>query len=157
MRVARLQKRKGYLAIGAGGLVLSAGYLGMAVRLPFGELARPGASLFPIVVGVILAFASLSTLWEGWRTPSAERVEFPAGRDRLRLLVLVGALVVYIVALPWLGQIIASSLFLILLMRALSDAGWPRVIAYSLTISGALYVVFVRLLDVPMPRGVLDL
>jgi putative tricarboxylic transport membrane protein len=157
MHVARLRKRKGYLAIGAVGLALSAGYLGMAVRLPFGELARPGASLFPIVVGVILALASLSTLWEGWRTPSAEQVEFPAGRDLLRLLVLVGALFAYIVALPWLGQIVASSLFLILLMRALSDVGWPRATAYALIISGALYVVFVRLLDVPMPRGLLDL
>lgn len=156
MNVTRLQKRTGYLAIGAGGLVLSAGYLGLSVQLPFGELARPGASLFPIMVGVILAFASLSTLWEGWRTTVAEQVEFPVGRDGLRLLVLVGALFVYILALPWLGQIIASSLFLILLMRVLSDVGWPRVIAYALIISGTLYVVFVRLLSVPMPRGLVD-
>jgi putative tricarboxylic transport membrane protein len=157
MNVTRLQKRKGYLVLGAGGLVLSAGYLGMSVRLPFGELARPGASLFPIVVGVILSSASLSTLWEGWRTPVDEMVEFPVRQDRLRLMVLVGALLVYIVALPWLGQIVASSLFLILLMRVLSDVGWPRVIAYSLIISGTLYAVFVRLLNVPMPRGLVDI
>jgi hypothetical protein len=157
MNVTRLQKHKGYIAIGAGGLVLAAGYLGMSVQLPFGELARPGASLFPIMVGVILVFASLSTLWEGWRTPMSEQVEFPVRHDRLRLLVLVGALFVYILALPWLGQIIASSLFLILLMRVLSDVGWPRVIVYSLIISGTLYAVFVRLLNVPMPRGIVDL
>jgi putative tricarboxylic transport membrane protein len=157
MNLTRLQKRKGYLVIGTGGLVLSAGYLGASVKLPFGELARPGAGVFPILVGVLLAFASLSTLWEGWRTPVVEQVEFPAGRDRLRLLVLVGALFVYILALPWMGQIIASSLFLILLMRVLSDAGWPRVIAYALMISGTLYAVFVRLLNVPMPRGIVDL
>ncbi|MFN7193097.1 MAG: tripartite tricarboxylate transporter TctB family protein [Rhodospirillales bacterium] len=156
MNVSRLQKRKAYLALGAGGVAMSAGYLGMSVQLPFGELARPGASLFPIAVGVILAFASLSTVWEGWRMPAAEQVEFPARQDARRLLVLLGALFVYIVALPWLGQIIASSLFLIMLMRVLSDVGWPRVIAYSLAISGTLYAVFVRLLNVPMPRGLLD-
>lgn len=156
MNVIRLQKRKGYLVTGAGGLVLSAGYLGLSVQLPFGELARPGASLFPIMVGALLAVASLSTLWEGWRTASAEQVELPAGRDARRLLVLVGALFVYIVALPWLGQVIASSLFLVLLMRVLSDTSWIRVIAYALIISGTLYAVFVRMLSVPMPRGLLD-
>jgi hypothetical protein len=156
MNVTRLQKRKGYLAVGAGGLVLSAGYLGMSVQLPFGELARPGASLFPIMVGAILALASLATLWEGWRTMVSEQVEFPAGQDAVRLSVLVGALFVYILALPWLGQIIASSLFLVLLMRVLSDIGWPRVIVYALIIAGTLYVVFVRLLNVPMPRGLVD-
>lgn len=152
-----MQKRKGFLAVGAGGLMLSAAYLGMSVRLPFGELARPGAGIFPIIVGAILVFASLSTLWEGWRMPADEQVEFPAGRDRLRLLVLLAALFVYILALPWLGQIVASSLFLMLVMRVLSDVGWPRVIAYSLAISAALYIVFVHLLGVPMPRGIFEL
>ena len=128
----------------------------MAFRLPFGELARPGASVFPIMVGVLLALASLSTVWEGWRTNIGEHVEFPAGQDRLRLLVLIGSLLVYILALPWLGQILASTLFLILLMRVLSEVSWPRITAYSLVISGTLYAVFVRLLNVPMPRGFLD-
>ncbi len=108
------------------------------------------------MVGVLLAIASASAVWEGWRTDVGEQVEFPAGQDRLRLLVLVGSLFVYIVALPWLGQLLASTLFLILLMRVLSDVGWPRVIAYSVVIAGTLYAVFVRLLNVPMPRGLLD-
>lgn len=156
MQTTRLQKRKGYLAIGAGGLFLSAGYLGAALQLPLGELARPGAGIFPILVGVLLAFASLSTVWEGWRTSTAEHAEFPAGHDGLRLLVLIGSLLVYIVALPWIGQILASTLFLILLMRVLSEISWPRVIIYSLAISGTLYAVFVGLLNVPMPRGFVD-
>lgn len=156
MQATSLQKRKGYLVIGAGGLILSAGYLGMAVQLPFGEIARPGASVFPIMVGVMLALTSLATVWEGWRTNIGEQVEFPAGQDRKRLLTLIGALFLYILVLPWLGQILASTLFLILLMRVLSEVGWPRVIAYSLVISISLYVVFVRLLKVPMPRGIVD-
>jgi hypothetical protein len=34
---------------------------------------------------------------------------------------------------------------------------WPHVIVYSLTIAATLYAVFVRLLNVPMPRGILDI
>lgn len=157
MNVSRIQKRKGYLAVGGAGLLLSAGCLGASARLPFGELARPGAGVFPLLVGVLLVIGSLSTLWEGLRTAPVEQVELPAGRDRLRLLVLLAALFVYIIALPWLGQLVASALFLILLMRVLSDVAWPRVIVYSLIISATLYAVFVRLLNVPMPRGILDI
>ncbi|MBL8653612.1 MAG: hypothetical protein JNJ97_05405, partial [Alphaproteobacteria bacterium] len=50
MSVSRIQKRKGYLAVGAAGLLLSASYLGASSRLPFGELARPGAGVFPLLV-----------------------------------------------------------------------------------------------------------
>lgn len=155
MEATSLQKRKGYLIIGAGGLLFSAGYLGMATQLPFGEIARPGAGVFPILVGAMLAFTSLATLWEGWHTNIGERVELPAGQDRKRLLALIGSLLLYILVLPWLGQILSSTLFLMLLMRVLSEVGWPRVIAYSLAISTSLYAVFVLLLNVPMPRGIL--
>lgn len=155
MQATSIQKRKGYLAVGAAGLLFSAGYLGMATQLAFGEIARPGAGVFPMVVGAMLAFTSLATLWEGWRTNTGERVELPAGQDRQRLLALIGSLLLYILVLPWLGQILASTLFLILLMRVLSEVSWPRVIAYSLAISLSLYGVFVLLLNVPMPRGIL--
>jgi putative tricarboxylic transport membrane protein len=156
MDAVHLSKRKGYLLIGTGGLLLSAGYLGMAFQLPLGEMARPGAGIFPIVVGVLMAFASLSTVWESWRTEAGEQLEFPLGEDRSRLFVLVGALLVYVVGLPWLGQIAASTLFLISLIRVMSDVSWLRVITYSLGISITIYVVFVRLLNVLMPRGIID-
>lgn len=156
MDAVHLQKRKGYLSIGTGGLLLSAGYLGMAFQLPLGDMARPGAGIFPILVGGLMVFASLSTIWEGWRTGTGEQLELPSGQDRSRLLVLVGAMSVYVVGLPWLGQIVASTLFLISLMRVMSDVSWLRVITYSLVISITIYVVFVRLLNVPMPRGIVN-
>ena len=154
MKKAVFQKRKGYLVMGGGGLFAAAVYLGLAVRLPFGEMDQPGAAIFPVVVGVILTFASLTTLWEGRRLDRDERVEAPAGADLRRLWSLVAALLGYLVALPWVGQIISSMVFCALIMRVLSDLGWTRIVAYSLIISIGLYIVFVRLLQVPMPHGI---
>jgi hypothetical protein len=37
----------------------------MSIQLPLGEIARPGAEVFPIVVGVKLAFTSLAAMWQG--------------------------------------------------------------------------------------------
>jgi len=61
----------------------------------------------------------------------------------------------YILALPWLWQLICSILFCALMMRLLSHLSWQRIVVYSLVLSIVLYVVFVSLLKVPMPRGML--
>ena len=154
MKTAAVQKRKGYLVIGGCGLAAAAVYLGLAFRLPFGEMDQPGAAIFPVVVGLILMFASLTTLWEGWRIDRNEQVDLPAGADLRRLLSLIGLLLGYFLALSVLGQIISSMLFCALLMRSLSDLGWTRIAAYSLVISISLYALFVVILKVPMPRGI---
>ena len=155
MKTTAWQKRNAYLVMGGLGLFFAAGYLGMSFQLPFGRLDQPGAGVFPVIVGVMLLLASLTTMWEGWQLDKAEPIDLPAGADRKRLLSLIGLLFGYFLALPWLGQIISSTVFCILLMRVLSDLRWPRIVAYSLVMSIALYVVFVFLLKVPLPRGTL--
>jgi hypothetical protein len=85
----------------------------------------------------------------------AELVEIPTGAGRKRLLILIGAMFLYFIALSWLGFIISSVLFAVVLMRTLSDSGYTRILVYSLIMSFAIYGGFVYLLKVPMPRGVL--
>lgn len=150
-----LQKCTAYRAIGGTGLVLSAGYLTMSFGLPFGQVSRPGAAVFPVLVGVILMLASLTVIWESWKLKRTEAVELPRGSDRRRLLGLMGLLLGYFLALPWMGQLLSSTLFCILLIRLLSNVAWPRIIIYSVVISVTLYIVFIHLLNVPMPRGIL--
>ena len=153
--MAVFQKRTGYCVIGGLGVALSAGYLAMSLRLPFGQLARPGAAVFPILAGIILLLASLAVLWEGRKLDKAETIDLPAGADFWRLLSMIGLLIAYFLVLPHSGQIIGSLLFCIILIRLLSALTWPRIVAYALVMSLTLYVVFVHLLKVPMPRGIL--
>ena len=155
MKTTSVQKRKVYLVMGGLGLFFAVGYLGLSFQFPFGQLDQPGAAVFPIMVGVILILASLATMWEGWQMDKTVLVELPAGEDRKRVLSLIGLLLGYFITLPWLGQITSSTLFLILLMRVLSELSWPRLVVYSLAMSLALYAVFIFLLKVPMPRGLL--
>jgi hypothetical protein len=156
MRMAsiRTQKRKGYLAIGGTGVALAAVYLALTFRLPFGTLAKPGAGLFPLVAVMTLLIASVLALREGWAMPKDLEVEFPAGEDRRRLLLLGLGLIAYVALLPWLGQLVCSALLCIGLIRMLSDSlSWPRVVVAGLLMSVLLYAVFVVALKVPMPRG----
>ncbi len=153
MKTISCQKRKAYLAIGGMGLFGGAGYLGLSAQLPFGKLDQPGAGVFPVIVAFLLMIASLATMWEGWQLGLEEQVDLPAGPDRRRLAYLIGLVCGYFLTLPWLGQIISSTLFCLLLMRILSNLHWPRLVANSLAISMTLYVGFVLILKVPMPRG----
>ena len=155
MENTHTQKRKGYFALGGVGLLLSIGYTGMSLQMPFGEMSMPGAALFPVVVGILLLVSSLATIWEGLKMEQAELIEMPAGAGRKRLFILIGAMFLYFLALPWLGFFISSVLFATVLMRTLSERGYARILVYSLIMAFAIYGVFVYLLKVPMPRGVL--
>ncbi len=155
MPAASLQKRHAYLTIGCVGSLVATGYLAMALDLPFGRLDQPGAALFPMVAAATLIVASLIAILEGWQLDPELRIDLPQSADRNRLLCLVGLLFGYFVALPLLGQLISSAIFCLLLMRVLSGLSWPRVAIYSLAMSAVLYVAFVTLLKVPLPRGLL--
>ena len=156
MTTATVPKRTGYIGAGIAGLLIAAGYLAMALDLPFGHLDQPGAGVFPIVTGAILVVASLIAIWEGIKLDPTTRIEMPVGTDLKRLLSLIVLLFGFLIVLPLLGQVIASTLFCILLMRCLSDLGWARIVAYSVIMCGALYVVFVMFLKVPLPLGLLS-
>lgn len=155
MKTTALQKSKACLVLGSIGLFLAVGYLWMSFQLPFGKMDQPGAALFPVIVGVVLAAASLITMWEGWKMNRAEQIELPAGSGRKRLLSTIGLLLGYFLILPLLGQIITSTVFCMLLFRVLSKISWSRVVVYSLAMSIALNIVFIFTFKIPMPRGML--
>ncbi|MGE3923262.1 MAG: tripartite tricarboxylate transporter TctB family protein [Lautropia sp.] len=153
MATTAVQKRRGYLVIGAIGFVLALCYFGAALRLPFGTLAQPGAALFPVVVSAILLVASVLTMREGWTMPAGETVGMPAGTDRARLLALAALLVAYVALLPWIGHLIASLLLCIAMIRLLAPIGWTRTLAWAIALALAIHLVFVTLLRVPLPSG----
>src|SRR5690606_38972763 len=128
-----------------------------AFHLPFGQPAQPGAGLFPVVVGAILLLASLATIWEGLRMERAEKVDFPAGIDLTRLLKLIVYLAGYFLLLPPLGFPLASFLFCTFLIHALSDISWLRCAVYAILMSASATYLFVHLLNVPLPRGILSI
>ena len=82
----------------------------------------------------------------------------PAGADLRRLLKVMGAFALYFLAMPLLGNLIASALFLLATMWLLSDdpdKSLLRLSLYAVAMALMFEVFFVRLLKVQMPTGVL--
>jgi predicted outer membrane lipoprotein len=81
----------------------------------------------------------------------------PAGNDLKCLLLVLAAFTIYFVAMPLLGNMIASAFFMLAAMWLLSDdpdKSMLRLAIYAILSALAFEVFFVRLLKVQMPAGV---
>jgi putative tricarboxylic transport membrane protein len=154
MQSVNWSRSKGYIVVGAIGICLSVLYLALSFQMPMGRVRQPGAGVFPVISGFLLLLGSVSALWEGMKQRNSEKVELPAGSDLLRLLAVLGGVLGYLILLPVLGQLISSTLFCFVLIRALSSLSIWRVMLYAVLMSGAAYVLFVRILMLPMPVGI---
>ena len=129
--------------------------------LSMGRWHKPGAAIFPIAVGLLLAISAISVLSErhgGTEDPIPATFSLPAGADLRRLLSVMGAFALYFLAMPLLGNLIASALFLLATMWLLSDdpgKSVRRLSLYAVAMAVSFEVFFVRLLKVQMPAGML--
>ena len=146
--------------VGALALLLAAGYAVDAWQtLSIGRWHKPGAAIFPIAVGLLLAISAISVLLErhgGADDPMPATFSLPSGDDLRRLLRVLAAFAIYFLAMPLLGNMIASALFLWATMWLLSDdpnKSMVRLASYAVVSALAFEWFFVRLLKVQMPAG----
>jgi putative tricarboxylic transport membrane protein len=135
-------------------LAASAVYLILALRLPLGAIARPGAGFYPVLVAVFAIVVALVATANAFR--SAPAVEAGATAidpsARRRVLISVVALVVFCFVLPWVGYPIAAFAFVTVVLRFLGGR-WGTALITGVLGSAGSYALFAVALDVPLPRG----
>jgi len=150
--------RRGRLIAGLVGLLLSLGYGQQAwTTLPMGKIREPGAAVFPLIVAALMAVSSLMILFEEMRSPDSQEgpLGLPSGANLHRLLGIVASLVGYGVMAYLVGHLIASVLLSLALVHLINPGSWVRTVVIGLAISLSTYGMFVSMLGVPLPRGVL--
>jgi hypothetical protein len=147
--------------VGLLALLLATGYgVDAWQTLSVGRWHKPGAAIFPIAVAVLLAISAISVLLEkhgGADDPMPATFSLPDGADLSRLLKVLATFAIYFLAMPLIGNMIASALFLLASMWLLSDdpkRSVLRLAIYAVVIALSFEVFFVRLLKVQMPGGV---
>lgn len=145
--------RHGRLWLGAAGLALAGVCTVLALGLPLGEREMPGAAVFPLLVGAVLGAISLGVLVEAWRMRDPPRLELPGRADARRIATVLGALLAYVVALPWLGHFLSATLLTALVVRLLRGGPWWQAALIGIAVGAATQIVFVRIFQVPLPRG----
>jgi putative tricarboxylic transport membrane protein len=75
------------------------------------------------------------------------------GADRARVLSVAALTGVYVVIIERLGFMTATAPYLFGFSLALGERRWSRLILFAVVVPVTTYVVFDRLLNVPLPRG----
>ena len=127
-----------------------------------------------VLIVPVLALAAmviLQSLFEGWRRAREERLraaapeEPDAGRaaaapaDRGRILrptLLIAASLLLVVSIDWLGYLVAFSVFVVAVLLAMGVRAPLRVAAIAISTMVLVHVVFIEILDQPLPRGLLE-
>jgi putative tricarboxylic transport membrane protein len=135
-------------------LVAAGAYLILALRLPFGAAARPGAGFYPVIVAAFALVVALAATASAFR--GAPGAEIPAAEldvaARRRVTISVVALLAFCLALPWVGYPAAAFVFVAVVLRYLG-ARWTTALLTGAASSAGSYGLFAVLLDVPLPRG----
>ncbi len=138
-------------------LLLGVAYLAGSLNLPLGTNVRPGAGLFPILVGVSLTVLSLlvfiSSLKQKEAVPTDQEL-FPEGRDRRRVAAVAVTLILFVVLLKPLGYVVSSALLMAATLRLLGVRRWGRIVLTSILTAAISYYLFDSLLGTPLPRGI---
>lgn len=140
MRFARGELALALVFAGLGVLWIAKG-VGMSLWQGF----APDSGFLPLVYGALLCALSLAALLPVLRAP-ADR----AGGLGKPLLVL-GALLCAVAALPIAGFLLTAFALLLFLYAGVERLPWLPALAASGAISGMLYIVFKTWLGVPLP------
>jgi putative tricarboxylic transport membrane protein len=110
-----------------------------------GDHALPGLTgLAVVMLGLLLLFVV---------KPASVKVVFPERPLMMRLMMILGILVAYSGCIAYLGYVIPTALFGVVLFRLFGDYRWLTCVATSIVCTTALYALFVLGLGMSFPRG----
>jgi putative tricarboxylic transport membrane protein len=137
-------------------LLLGIAYLAGSLKLPMGSAVKPGAGLFPLLVGVSLTILSLLLLIFALKQKEAspkDQEPFPQGKDRQRVAAVAITLILFVVLLKPLGYGVSSALLMAATLRLLGLRSWGKIVLISILTAAISYYLFDSLLGTPLPRG----
>jgi putative tricarboxylic transport membrane protein len=128
-------------------LAFSGGYALDATTIDVRLGQEVSAAAFPLAAAIFTAVSSGIVLVSSRRSRDHDR---PADVGRTELLFMAMAFL-YWLSLPWVGYVVATSVFMLVGSLALGDRLSFRPLAVSVGAAVAFWVVFGTLLGVPLP------
>lgn len=121
------------------------GFRGLAV-----DIVGPAA--YPLLIGGLMAALAAILLIQSVRAPASPP---PDSGRHTRPLVFGLALTAYVLTFEWLGFVVSTVIFLAFSYRWLGERHLLKGMLVAVLITVALWLVFVRALDVTLPSGII--
>jgi putative tricarboxylic transport membrane protein len=144
--------------IGAAALLLAAVYLYATTHIPTLEIGDPlGPKAFPILLGIVLIAAAILLFIE---TLNADPVipEKAAAGSRRHLWLIAGVTAwtaLYFGLFDRAGYLIATVVYLLAMMAVFNPGKWVANVLTTVLWAVGSYVLFVKILGVSLPPGIL--
>ena len=139
-------------------LLLAVVYLYATTKIPTLQIGDPlGPKAFPILLGIVLILAALLLFFETLNKEEAPAATVPAaGRRHLWLIGGVTAwTALYFGVFERVGYLVSTAIYLIVLMAVFNRDKWLANILTSMLFAVGSYVLFVKILGVTLPAGIL--
>ena len=136
-------------------LLLAAWISYEALKVPLGTFNMPGAGFFPLGLGLLLGVLSLVLWLTSSRRPAPnEPVSWPKRREVICLIATVLAAALLFESA---GFLVTMTAFLMITTSVLGNIGWVKSTVLAVVGSAGAYLIFVRLLKIALPDGVLPM
>ena len=117
-----------------------------------------GDAFWPRLVLLVLIGLSviliLQSVLKGKKKESMGKAAAEESSDRPIMLKTMGAMVLYVLCIPYLGFLVSTFLVLIVFSHLMGDRKTSRMVYFSLGMTVAAYLVFGLLIYTALPRGV---
>ena len=113
---------------------------------------KPGAGLFPLLIGLLLTLLSVSALFNALRAPNGSPARDTDRHIGLELTIFF-SLIVYVVALPYVGFAVSSIAFVAFLLYTAGRKSMMFSLAFSIALVIPLYTIFALALKVQLPKS----
>lgn len=145
------------LTVAVLGGLLALLYLAQGLTYGRGTRDDPGPGLYPLAVGALFLIGAVGTAIEAWlgrRGRRDERIEWPEGAARWRMVALVAVSLAYVFLLPWAGHPLAAGLVVLVALEVMGLRGWTLKVLLAGVAGIGSHWLFAVLLGVPLPRGI---
>ncbi len=145
--------------IGVVTLLVAAVYLYATTQIPTLEIGDPlGPKAFPVILGISLIAAAILLFVETLKADAAPVAAGP--RENRRHWWLIGGVVVwtalYFGVFDYAGYLVATTVYLLVLTGVFNRGKWLANVLTSVLWAVGSYVLFVKILGVVLPVGILS-
>jgi hypothetical protein len=129
----------------------------LSLRMPIGTFRMAGTGMFPLILGIILMVLSgafiLKIFFQGKEEQVKKEASIESSESPIQLILFLGAMVLATLFFNQLGYPLTSFLLMVALLRILGINRWGQNILISVVTAVGSYFLFVKWLDIPMPKG----
>ena len=129
----------------------------LSLKMPIGTFRMAGTGLFPFYLGIILMILSgvfiLRNFFQSRKGQPKKEASIESSESPIQLILFLGAMVLATLFFNPLGYPLVSFLLMVALLRILGIKRWGLNILISVVAAVGSYFLFVKWLDIPMPKG----